>query len=408
MDLVIFYSPDKATMTYYINNDSAGYKIEYPFSHIKNVTLEAGDQTPNANGTPQRPGGLVVELNRPPLFWMDSSNSGGFYQCSDFTEDQQASRVMVHHLGGHPKVLSVQLAKLVSLEAFQNRLAFNYAVSAPVSPPQDIHRPASQPNQFPLAQLGVFPDTHLGVGQMPRGHKRQRSRSVPAAVDFSYLQSPMAPFQMQPPVSQLTASPNIFAPVPQHHAVHGLGNNLRIDTASTYGMDVSAYPMSAATTTTISDYASPSFFSTAPPSEHMPMVTNSGSQYNVSFVSPSPMMDQSKIMSHPPSTISSVSHADPFIADQSPPLSNMHSAGSADMFTFGGEQPHGLPEDGLMLSEMLSKHQIDNNNNNNATGGMDGSNFDFVMHGLMEHQSPGTAGDYSGVLQYEMIDPAST
>lgn len=50
MDLVIFYSPDKACMTYYINNDSAGYKIEYPFAYIKNITLETGDSGPGPNG----------------------------------------------------------------------------------------------------------------------------------------------------------------------------------------------------------------------------------------------------------------------------------------------------------------------------------------------------------------------
>ena len=196
MDLVIFYSPEKSTMTYYINNDSAGYKIEYPFSYIKNISLEPGDQVHNPNGAPSRPGGLVVELNRPPLFYMDSSNSGGFYQCGDFTEDQQASRVMIHHLGGHPKVLSVQLAKLVSLESFQNRLAFNthYAVSAPVSP-HNIHRPASQPNHFVQPQLPMYRDNHLTVNALPRGHKRQRSRSVPVAVDFSMFRAPMAPFQ---------------------------------------------------------------------------------------------------------------------------------------------------------------------------------------------------------------------
>jgi len=37
MDLIIFYSPDKACMTYYINNDQAGYKIEYPFAFVKNI-----------------------------------------------------------------------------------------------------------------------------------------------------------------------------------------------------------------------------------------------------------------------------------------------------------------------------------------------------------------------------------
>ena len=115
MDLIIFYSPDKACMTYYINNDQAGYKIEYPFSHIKNIYLENGDAEVGKSG------GLVVELNRPPNFFMDSSGSGGFFQCGDFTEDQQVSVVMSHYLGGHPKILSDQLTKLLSLDSFMNR-----------------------------------------------------------------------------------------------------------------------------------------------------------------------------------------------------------------------------------------------------------------------------------------------
>ncbi|KAL1980426.1 hypothetical protein VTN96DRAFT_4152 [Rasamsonia emersonii] len=405
MDLVIFYSPEKATMTYYINNDSAGYKIEYPFSYIKNITLEAGDQNANVNGAPPRPSGLVVELNHPPLFYMDSSNSGGFYQCGDFTEDQQASRVLVHHLGGHPKVLSVQLAKLVSLEAFQNRLAFNNyaAVSAPVTPPHGIHRPASQPNQFPMAQMGMYQDNHLNVNLMQRGHKRQRSRSVPAAVDVSAMQTPMAPVQMQQPVSQLAANPGIFAPVPQHQATQGVGTNLRIDTASAFAMDTSNYPMSAGA---ISDYASPSFFTSAPHSETIPMVTNPGSQYDVSFASPQMMVDQSKLMSQP-SSMPNVNHADPLIADQSPPLSTMHGTGPTDMFSFGGEQPNGFSEDGLLLNEMYSKPNLENFPMATPAG-IEQSTFEFPMHGLPDQQSSNTNGDFPGVVPYDMIDPTST
>ena len=104
MDLVIFYSPEKCCVTYYINNDSAGYKIEYPFSSIKNISLDLGDGNA-AEGASQNQG-LIVELLQPPNFFMDSSGSGGFYQCGDFTEDQQASQILVHHLGGSPKVLS--------------------------------------------------------------------------------------------------------------------------------------------------------------------------------------------------------------------------------------------------------------------------------------------------------------
>ena len=79
MDLVVFYSPDKACITYYINNDSAGYKIEYPFAYIKNITLETGDPMSDTEGASQRLGGLVVELYRPPNFFMDDSGSGGFF-----------------------------------------------------------------------------------------------------------------------------------------------------------------------------------------------------------------------------------------------------------------------------------------------------------------------------------------
>ncbi|KAJ3473450.1 hypothetical protein NLG97_g10301 [Lecanicillium saksenae] len=96
MDLIIFYSPDKCTMTYYINNEQAGYKIEYPFAYIKNIYLE------NNEGDPSKLGGIVIELNHAPNFFMDSPPSaGGFYQVGDFTEDSQASNCMIHHLGGN-------------------------------------------------------------------------------------------------------------------------------------------------------------------------------------------------------------------------------------------------------------------------------------------------------------------
>ncbi|CRG83117.1 hypothetical protein PISL3812_00465 [Talaromyces islandicus] len=399
MDLVIFYSPDKATMTYYINNDSAGYKIEYPFSYIKNVTLEPGDPTPNPNGGPSRQGGLLVELMRPPLFYMDSSNSGGFYQCGDFTEDQQASRVMVHHLGGHPKVLSVQLAKLVSLDTFQNRLNFNYAVSAPITSPHPIHRPASQPNQFPLAQLGMFPEQHLSANHMPRGHKRQRSRSVPPAVDLSYLHTPMPSYQMQQSLSHLSPASTVFAPMPQHGALQGLGSDLRIDTNAAYPVDPRAYPMSATAASSISDYASPPFFSAAPSSETVPMGTaTAGTQFNLPYVSPSPIVDQS--MAQQPS-MANVNHTDPFIADHSPPLSAMHTPGSVDMFHFNQGQQNGVSEDGLLLSDMYSKHNINN-------FAMDGSKYDFPLNGMSEPQSHNVAGDLAGIQSYEMIDPTSS
>lgn len=366
MDLIIFYSPEKACITYYINNDSAGYKIEYPFAWIKNINLVQGDVSSAAEGASQQLGALVVELNRPPKFYMDSSGSGGFYECSDFTEDQQASQVMVHHLGGPSKILSGQLAKLVSLDTFQNRLLLNPAltVSAPVSPIGN--RPASQPNHMlhPQSHIGMFQEQTLGLmgPPGPRGHKRQRSRSVPVAVDFSLLRRPVPPFMihqqqhqgMMAPSPQMQ-DPAIFAPVPQHHhnpafAQAQIGPNLSIDTSAGYGMDFRAQftgPMSATTLNSPSDFGTPAFFATGPQVENMPQGVFS-TPYNNSFLSidPAAMIGTSN-------TPLSMMSGDPVIADHSPPFSGIGRSQSADIFSTPGDHTS-LAEDTLSL-DMYSK-----------------------------------------------------
>ncbi|KAL9109806.1 MAG: hypothetical protein Q9227_005509 [Pyrenula ochraceoflavens] len=367
MDLVIFYSPDKACITYYINNDSAGYKIEFPFSHIKNITLDNGEPNPNNNGAAPRPGGLVVELNRPPNFFMDSSGSGGFYQCGDFTEDTQASQIMTHYLGGHPKVLSGQLAKLVSLESFQNRHSpFDInamPASAPVSPTLGIARPASQPSaQFarPQPHIGMYQQEggYVGMGLQPGrglGHKRQRSRSVPIAIDFSMLHSPMPPFHVQQPAQYFNHEHNIYAPMPQQPRQGPIGHSLQIDTSAGYGMGFRQPPASA-TATSPSEFASPGFFHPQPSAESMP-AAQYNTPYTVPFLSPSPMMDPGQIVQPSVSPLSHISNRDPVIANQSPPLPGMDRSASADMFTMP-EHPSNLSDDGLMLSEMYSKQNL--------------------------------------------------
>jgi len=401
MDLVVFYSPDKACLTYYINNDSAGYKIEYPFANIKNITLENGDPSPSANGSPQRPGGLLIELNRPPNFFMDSSGSGGFYQCGDFTEDQQASQVMVHHLGGHPKVLSGQLAKLVSLESFQNRhnpYDCNFmSVSAPVSPVG--HRPASQPNHPSHPYMGMYQENHFGMNLQPggRGHKRTRSRSVPVAIDFSMLQSPMPSFHIQHP-STTISDPNIYAPIPQHSNNFGpIGANLRIDTSSGYGFDFRPYPMSAATTTSPSEYASPGYFTSATLADTMP-AANFNTPYSLPFLSP--MIEPPNMMNPSVSPLSTASHGDPVIADQSPQLATMHRSASADFLSMSQDHHSNMSDDGLMLSEMYSKQSL---NLPLHSPGLEDSALG--MH--MQEEGSSEEMDMHNMVAFGTIDPSS-
>lgn len=394
MDLIIFYSPEKCTMTYYINNDQAGYKIEYNFNAIKNIYLE------NSEGDGGKMGGIVIELNRPPSFFMDSSpNSNGFFQCGDFTEDQQATQCFTHHLGGNPKVLSGQLAKLVSLETFINRHNPNpfdqvhgLSVSAPVSP---TPRPSSQPN-FAHPHVGMFQEQQWGIGQMHSGmrapgpgHKRQRSRSVPMAVDLSMLQTPMPSFYIQHP-GETQGHPhnpnNIYAPVPQQpHQLGGVGPNLRIDTQASYGMDMRQYPMSA--TTAPSEYAaSPSFFSQAPENTPLP-ASNFNTPYGSSFLSPMP---QSANLVHSGSPLSYASHGDPAIVEQSPPPMGMiPRSASADIYPMGESA---ISDDGSSLNEMYSKHTI---------------NLPMHPHSPAYHENGQADLDMNQLVQFDTVDPSS-
>ncbi|KAI9820945.1 MAG: hypothetical protein M1832_003417 [Thelocarpon impressellum] len=401
MDLVIFYSPDKACITYYINNDSAGYKIEYPFAYIRNVSLEAGDGNAGGPAGGQKPGGLLIELSRPPNFFMDSSGSGGFYQCGDFTEEQQASRIMVHHLGGHPKVLSGQLQKLVSLDSFQTRHhpvadQPTLSVSAPVSP--GPHRPASQPNHVTHPHVGMFQERQYGVNLHPaRGHKRQRSRSVPIAVDFGMLHNPVPAFGFHqdpaPPAHMHNA--DIYAPAPLHQPAFGpLGNNLRIDTTSDYGMDFRPYPVSAGTTASPSEYASPAFFASGPQSDAGAAMPTAGFQTSYSLPFLTPMPDAGGAPGGPAgSPLSAMSHhGDPVIANQSPPLSGMHRSTSTDFLQMSHDAAAAaMSDDGLALSELYSKQSL-NLPMHSPGPGLDGPSDDLAMQSM---------------VSFDTIDPSS-
>lgn len=356
MDLVIFYSPEKCCITYYINNDSAGYKIEYPFAFIKNISLDNGDSSTNAEGAAERPGGLVVELTRPPNFFMDSSGSGGFYQCGDFTEDQQASNNMVHHLGGHPKILSGQLAKLVALESFQTRHHMfdptAMAASAPVSPIN--HRPASQPNHHvPQGPMSMFHDTPFGVGVglgVPRGHKRQRSRSVPVAIDFSMLRHPMPSFLVpEPPANHyMHHNADIVAPIPQYQpGLSSMGPSLQIDTSSGFGMNFNQqfHPMSATTAPSPSDFGTPSFFTSGPPQDNIP-ASNMGTPFNPQFMSPMPQ-EAHHMHIQASSPMHNMGMPDPHIANQSPPMNTMGRSQSADIYQ--GHHDNAILDDGMFF-----------------------------------------------------------
>ncbi len=186
MDLSVFWSVEKACITYYIINNSAGYKMEYPYAFIKDITLVVGES--------KRAGGLLIELVRPPLFFMDSSGSGGFYQCGDFTEDRQASRILVHYLGGYRKLLRDQLAILKSQKLFQNRRCNYWSedLTIPVSPIMD----AAWPERSPTAILGteIAPELRAMYDDLPSVSDVMKSPVLPGQQqELPYVAREMRP-----------------------------------------------------------------------------------------------------------------------------------------------------------------------------------------------------------------------
>ncbi|KAK9471327.1 uncharacterized protein V1510DRAFT_438027 [Dipodascopsis tothii] len=196
MDLVIFYSPAQLRFTYYINNESNGFKIEYPFAAVKQIYVEphrpAADADPKAAADM---GDIVVVLSAPPLFFIESVNSsGGWFASEDFTQDQQASRVLEHRLTGPLKLLEQQLAQILCQKTpkpaalpLDAGLGLGFGTLAPPALAPKL-QPAAFAADVDLVAMAAPPASAPAPSRPAHlSHKRTRSRSVPAAIDFSYM-----------------------------------------------------------------------------------------------------------------------------------------------------------------------------------------------------------------------------
>ncbi|KAK9386977.1 hypothetical protein V1515DRAFT_586741 [Lipomyces mesembrius] len=284
MDLVIFYSPSQSRFTYYINNDSIGFKIEYPFSHVKQIYVEGHTQNHREVNSKAKEGedeqvlsdenkslemgDIVVILAGPPQFFMESASlNGGWFDTEDFTENQQASKVMEHRLTGPLKILEQQLSELLCLktDATKSRTvrstssgstnsnttssssklinASSFTTSAPVSP-LATNAPTSIPTSLTALASGGYPEESFGFpphGQPPHlTHRRTRSRSVPVAIDFSYLGPALTPGFPLHPVAQ--HAPSVLS----HHTSPPTGVRSQIPVSLPVSMGVTPVATSSA------------------------------------------------------------------------------------------------------------------------------------------------------------------
>jgi hypothetical protein len=116
-----------------------------------------------------------------------------------------------------------------------------------------------------------------------------------------------------------------------------------------------------------------------------------GPSFSLPFVAP--CVDSSG-MGHAAPSYSNVSHADPMIAEHSPPLSNMAHT-PQDMYTLGTEQQTNFGDDGMGMNEMFVKQSMDYSVP--TTMGLDGNTFDLPMQTLSGQTSPLLATGYQSM-----------
>jgi len=224
MDLVWYFSAAEGHFTYYINNSSTGFKIEYPVSSIAAIKVEHMVRTDpvTANGTPLREDAkhrarIMIELTQSPVFLSEMRGSAGWQYCHDFTQGSVASQIFLHTLVGPYDTLLKQMQEIAAMspdlairlmideqpqflsfeddertagtQADRNRR--HSSTSAMAAPP----RPASaMPSQFARQHLTPGPAPQFNASfQAPRirqsfqAHRRTRSRSLPTSVNVSEL-----------------------------------------------------------------------------------------------------------------------------------------------------------------------------------------------------------------------------
>lgn len=119
--IICFFSRRLQNLTWYLQSESVGYKLEMPWSSVRSITFDgpfAPTVPEESEGVTGWIGHLALRFERSPTFFMEVFRSSGsalsaaedapggqkrttaWRQCADFTEGQQATSVMTHVIAG--------------------------------------------------------------------------------------------------------------------------------------------------------------------------------------------------------------------------------------------------------------------------------------------------------------------
>ncbi|EPB87283.1 hypothetical protein HMPREF1544_05904 [Mucor circinelloides 1006PhL] len=96
-DLICVYKAEQQAFVWFITEGVSRFKVEIPLTNMLGI-----EYTPSVDGNGEPTSDIHFYMSQPPLFYMESQNDteDQWIQCSDFTENKQASRYLRHTLKG--------------------------------------------------------------------------------------------------------------------------------------------------------------------------------------------------------------------------------------------------------------------------------------------------------------------
>lgn len=115
-DLLCSFRVPERTFGWHISDNGHCFKAEFSFDHVTSIKYTMCEDGVSAV--------ITFELNHPPMFYMDSTDmlghSGGsstsWIQCSDFTENTQASQCLQHLMKGVAQNLKAELQSILNVD----------------------------------------------------------------------------------------------------------------------------------------------------------------------------------------------------------------------------------------------------------------------------------------------------
>ncbi|KAK4517321.1 uncharacterized protein ATC70_000656 [Mucor velutinosus] len=167
-DLICLYKAEQQAFVWFITEGGLRFKVEIPLTSMLGV-----EYTPSVDSNGESTSDIHFYMSQPPLFYMESQDDtkAQWVQCSDFTENKQASRYLRHTLKGTQ--LKQDLVNLMNENKETSKLihfldAPSTSVTTPFLPSQQhpqLHQspsstmvvPSALP--YPTSSYYCYPDT---------------------------------------------------------------------------------------------------------------------------------------------------------------------------------------------------------------------------------------------------------